>query len=62
MLFKILTVALLLIILFSLFRALFIMVAGKSASGATVKALSWRIGLSVCLFLMLVLMKLYFVS
>lgn len=38
------------------------MVAGKSASGATVKALSWRIGFSIGLFLLLVFMKFYSVS
>ena len=40
---------------FALFRALTSMMRGDSAGGKTVKALAWRVGLSVTVFLFLLL-------
>ena len=40
---------------FALFQALTSMMRGDSASGRTVKALAWRVGLSVTVFLFLLL-------
>jgi hypothetical protein len=54
--FKYLVIGLLALILISLFRALFHMTSSKAdADARMVKALSWRIGLSVALFLLLIL-------
>ncbi len=55
MLFKSVIVAILAAILLALGSALFHMVRGRGASGATVRALTWRIGLSVGLFVLLIL-------
>ena len=52
---KYLVVAMLVLILISLAKALFHMTSGKSQAGAAmVKALAWRIGLSVALFVLLI--------
>jgi hypothetical protein len=52
--FKYLVVVILVLILISLGKALFHLSSGKpSDSGKMVKALAWRIGLSVFLFLLL---------
>lgn len=54
--FKYLIIALLVLILFSLGKALFYLSSAKPEDGAKmVKALAWRIGLSVGLFLLLIL-------
>lgn len=53
--FKLLIVALLLASVVSLFLALTSMLRGNSASGKTVRALAWRVGFSVAVFLLLVL-------
>jgi hypothetical protein len=53
MLFKLLVIALLLIILFSLFSGLFFLVKDQGSSTRTVKALTLRIALSVALFALL---------
>jgi hypothetical protein len=54
-LFKYLVLGLLVLILISLGRALFHMTSSKAdADTRMVKALSWRIGLSVALFLLLI--------
>lgn len=54
MLLKYLVVAMLVLILFSLGKALFHLTSGKTDNGAKmVKALAWRIGLSVALFVLL---------
>lgn len=51
---KYLVVAMLVLILFSLGKALFHLTSGKTDNGAKmVKALAWRIGLSVALFVLL---------
>ena len=54
-LFKYLVVALLVMILISLARALFHMTSSQQEAGPKmVKALAWRIGLSVALFVLLI--------
>lgn len=52
---KILIVLTLLIIIGSLFSALFFLFKDKSGSDRTVKALTFRIGLSITLFILLLL-------
>jgi hypothetical protein len=53
--FKYLVVAMLVVILISLAKALFHMTSAKPQDGAKmVKALAWRIGLSVALFVLLI--------
>ena len=54
MLIKLIMVALMLIILFSLFRSLYFLATEKD-SKKTVNNLSWRIGLSILLFVLLVI-------
>ncbi|MGA9025031.1 MAG: twin transmembrane helix small protein [Steroidobacteraceae bacterium] len=54
--FKYLVVGILVLILISLGRALYYLTSNKEADGGKmVKALAWRIGLSVALFLLLIL-------
>jgi hypothetical protein len=54
--FKYLVIAMLLLIVISLGRALFLLTSSKPEDGAKmVKALAWRIGLSVALFALLIL-------
>ena len=54
--FKYLVIAMLVLILVSLGRALFFLTSSKAEDGAKmVKALAWRIGLSVALFALLIL-------
>jgi|APFre7841882590_1041340.scaffolds.fasta_scaffold110267_2 hypothetical protein len=55
MLIKIAIVVFLIIILGSLFSALFFLVKDKGSSDRTVKALTFRIGLSITLFILLVI-------
>jgi Protein of unknown function (DUF2909) len=53
--FKYLVIAMLMLILISLAKALFHLTSSKPEAGAKmVKALAWRIGLSVALFLLLI--------
>ena len=55
MVFRYLVVAMLVLILISLAKALFHLTSRKSDDGAAmVKALAWRIGLSVALFVLLI--------
>jgi Na+/H+ antiporter NhaD/arsenite permease-like protein len=54
MLIKILIVIAMLIILFSLFRSLFFLTTEKQDSKRTVINLKWRIGLSILLFILIV--------
>jgi hypothetical protein len=54
MLMKAMVVLLLLFIFYSLGSALYFMVKDKAGSTRAVKALSWRIGLSILLFIFLV--------
>ncbi|MCC6715524.1 MAG: twin transmembrane helix small protein [Gammaproteobacteria bacterium] len=55
MLFKSVVLAVLAAILLALGSALFHMVRGRGTSEATVRALTWRIGLSVGLFVLLII-------
>ena len=52
---KSLVVILLLVILASLFSALVFLVKDRGSTDRTVRALTWRIGLSIGLFLLLLL-------
>jgi len=52
-LFRLIVVGLLLLILASLARALYFMTTGKGDKGQMVRALTWRIGLSVGLLLLM---------
>ena len=55
MLFKTIIVILLLVVLFSLFQALFFLIKDESKSDRMLKALTWRIGLSVFIFILLLI-------
>ena len=55
--FKTIVILFLLLITFNLFRALYYLVTGKGQGKSTVHYLSWRIGLSVLLFLGLIILK-----
>ncbi len=55
MLFKSLVVLLLLIILSTLFSGLYFLIRDKGQSTRTVKSLTWRIGLSLALFILLLI-------
>lgn len=55
---NIIIVAILLVIIFALFSGLFTLMRDDSRSTRTVRALSWRIGLSIGLFILLVVLKL----
>jgi len=52
---RLLIIAVLVAIVFSLGSAMFQLSAGKGDSGKMLKALTWRIGLSVGLFLVLLI-------
>lgn len=52
---KIAVLVLLLLAVVSLFRGLMAMVRGESADGRVMRALAWRIGLSVAVFALLLL-------
>jgi len=53
MLFKVIIILFLFVILYSLGSGLFYLVRDKSQSDRVVKALTWRIGLSLLLFVLL---------
>ena len=53
MMFKIFIILFLIFILYSLGSGLYFLVRDKSRSNRVVKALSWRIGLSLLLFILL---------
>ena len=55
MIFKLLIVILLFFVIFSLGQALFYLIKDEGKSDRMVKALSWRIGLSVFIFLLLLI-------
>jgi hypothetical protein len=55
MIFKIIIVLFLISIFFSLGSALYFLVRDKSGSTRIVKALTWRIGLSIALFVLLMI-------
>jgi succinate dehydrogenase/fumarate reductase cytochrome b subunit len=54
MLIKILIVLFLIVIVYNLFAGLFYMMTDKGKTDRTVKALTWRIGLSVFLILLVI--------
>jgi len=54
-LFKILIVALLLVVIFSLGQALFYLIRDEGKSDRMLKSLTWRIGLSVFIFILLLI-------
>ena len=56
--FKLLVFVFMILIVFNLFRGLYFLVTGKEGGRGTARALSWRIGLSVLLFLILIVLKL----
>ena len=56
--FKILVIVFMVLITLSMFRALYFLVSGKGAGKNTARSLSWRIGLSFALFLILIALKL----
>ena len=55
MIFKTIIVILLLVVLFSLGQALFFLIKDESKSDRMFKALTWRIGLSVFIFILLLI-------
>lgn len=55
MLFKILIIVLVFVALYSLGSGLYFLVKGSEGSDKLVKALTWRIGVSVTVFLLLML-------
>ncbi len=55
MIFKTVIVVLLLIVLFSLGQALYYLIKDESKSDRMLKALTWRIGLSVFIFILLLI-------
>jgi hypothetical protein len=55
MLIKILIVVFLIAIVYNLFAGLFFMMKDKGTTNRTVKSLTWRIGLSVTLILLVIL-------
>lgn len=55
MLIKILIVLFLVVIVYNLFAGLFFMMTDKGQTNRTVRALTWRIGLSVFLILLVIL-------
>ena len=54
MIIKIIIALVMLAILFSLFRGLYFLAIGKQDSKKTVNSLSWRIGLSIALFVLII--------
>ena len=55
MLFKIVVIVLLLVVIFSLGQALFFLIKDESKSDRMMKSLTWRIGLSVFIFILLLI-------
>lgn len=55
MLFKVIVISILLLIGFNLFSALYYMMKGDKHDPRMVKSLTWRVGLSILLFLLLML-------
>jgi hypothetical protein len=56
--FKTVVLTLMALITFNLFRGLYFLVTGKGGGKNTARSLTWRIGLSILLFLLLVTLKL----
>ena len=56
--FKLLVLVFMALIVFSLFRGLYFLVSGKGGGKSTARSLTWRICLSLLLFLILMVLKL----
>ena len=52
---KVIVILVMIVILFSLGSGLLFLVRDKGTGNRTVKALTWRIGLSICLFIALLI-------
>lgn len=57
--FKILIFVFMAFIVYNLFRGLYFLVSGKEGGKGTARSLSWRIGLSIALFVLLMLLKFF---
>ncbi len=55
MLFKVIVIGMLILICYSLFSALYYMMKGEKHNPKMVKSLTWRVALSITLFLILLL-------
>jgi hypothetical protein len=56
--FKIIVFTFMALIVYNLFRGLYFLVSGKEGGRGSARSLSWRIGLSIALFLVLMALKL----
>lgn len=56
--FKIIVFVFMALIVYNLFRGLYFLVTAKENGKATARSLSWRIGLSMALFILLIALKL----
>lgn len=56
--FKIIVFIFMALIVYNLFRGLYFLVSGKENGRGTARSLSWRIGLSLALFILLMALKL----
>lgn len=55
MLFKLIVICFLLLIIYNLFSALYYMMKGDKSDPRMVKSLTWRVGLSILLFVLLMI-------
>jgi hypothetical protein len=55
--FKIIIFIFMALIVYNLFRGLYFLVSGKEGGKGTARSLSWRIGLSIALFVLLLALK-----
>lgn len=55
MLFKVVVIGMLIMVGYSLFSALYYMMKGKKSDPRMIKSLTWRVGISIALFLLLML-------
>ncbi|MFW5432517.1 MAG: twin transmembrane helix small protein [Methylophilaceae bacterium] len=55
MLFKVVVIGMLILVLYSLFSALYYMMKGNKSDPRMIKSLTWRVGLSIVLFSLLML-------
>ena len=56
--FKMMVFVFMAFIVYNLFRGLYFLVSGKGGGKGTARSLTWRIGLSMALFLLLIILKL----
>lgn len=57
--FKIVIAVFMVFIVYNLFRGLYFLVSGKENGKGTARSLSWRIGLSMALFVLLMVLKFF---